>query len=348
MGLGLMVKGPKTSGYEVVLATCNGQEFLDQQLASILRQSVLPERLLVADDGSADQTLNLVEAWQLRSPVPITFLPAAEKRLGCCANFERLLAASSAAYVMPSDQDDIWDSNKAERLLAAMARLEQRWNSDRPLLVHTDLRLIDRVGHPLAGSFHRQQGLDPGRQGWLALGMQNVVTGCACLLNRACVQQALPFPPEAVLHDWWLALVAARLGEVAYLTEPSLSYRQHARNVVGAAGWRRQLLRRLQEALVGVFCGNISELWVGPALRQLQACEQRCAPLEGSSKTFQISLQLDLLWSHSGWCRLRAARDLHLRKHGIWRTLGLYAVLLGGRPKGGPPQEHSYDYLQRE
>lgn len=94
-----MVKGPGASGYEVVFATCNGEEFLDQQLVSSLSQTVLPERLLVA---------------------------------------------SRESYVMPADQDDIWDLKKAERL-------------------------IDRVGQPLAAAFHRQQGLESGRQGRLAL-----------------------------------------------------------------------------------------------------------------------------------------------------------------------------------
>lgn len=338
MGLGFVVIGTADTGYEVVLATFNGEDFLNQQLASILQQSVLPVRLLVADDGSSDRTLELLKAWELCSPVPITFLPVAQQQFGCCANFERLLLASSASYVMLADQDDIWDLNKAERLQASMAALEQRWGNERPLLVHTDLRLIDRFGRPLADSYSLQQGLMPGRRGWLALAMQNVVTGCACMLNRACIQRALPFPPEAILHDWWLALVAARLGEVAYLPAPSLSYRQHGRNIVGAAGWRCQMLKRSQEGLAGVFCGNISELWVGPALRQMKACDQRCASVDKYGNDSRVP-QVDMLLSTSIWCRLSAALALGLRKHGVWRTFGFYVILLGWRPQKLPPQE---------
>ena len=181
MGLGFVVKP-----YEVVMATCNGESFLDQQIASILRQTELPKRLLVADDLSSDRTLKRLRRWQQNSSVPIELLPSAGlERLGSCRNFERLLQASAAPYVMLADQDDLWDLNKAERLLRQMALLEQHWGSERPLLVHTDLRLIDAEGQAIYPSFHRLQGLKPERHALLEIGLQNVVTGCASMLNRA-------------------------------------------------------------------------------------------------------------------------------------------------------------------
>ena len=113
MGLGVVVKA-----YEVVMATCNGASYLDEQMASIMEQSLPPVRLLVADDGSTDDTLERLVQWQRRSSIPIELLPASQReRLGSCRNFERLLQASRAPYVMLADQDDIWDHNKAERLL---------------------------------------------------------------------------------------------------------------------------------------------------------------------------------------------------------------------------------------
>jgi glycosyltransferase involved in cell wall biosynthesis len=322
MGLGAVVKA-----YEVLMATCNGERFLDQQMASILGQTVLPERLLVADDHSSDQTLQRLQHWRERSPVPIAvLLPSGSERLGSCRNFERLLQASSAAYVMLADQDDLWDADKAERLLHQMALLEQRWGVERPLLVHADLRLIDAEGHPLGPSFHRLQGLQPTRQALLDIGLQNVVTGCASILNRACVRQALPFPPEAVLHDWWLALVAAQATGLVYLRGACVSYRQHRSNVVGAAGWPRQLLRRMK----AVFSQNpravLVEL-ISPGLRQLRACLVRYGPAD-------LAERCQLLWSPSRWMRLRAAARLGLRKHGLWRTIGFYTALFCCRPAG--------------
>ena len=243
MGLGAVV-----SAYEVVMATCNGVVYLDQQILSILEQTCQPARILVADDGSTDGTLQCLQSWQQRSSVPIDLLPnAAAERLGSCRNFERLLQASTLPYVMLADQDDIWDSDKAERLLQKMHQLERQHGSEHPLLVHADLRLMNASGEVFVASFHRYQGLLPQRDELLAIGLQNVVTGCASLVNRACLHQALPFPPEVVLHDWWLALVAARFGGLGYWPEPCLSYRQHGSNVVGAKGWHRQLQARLAE-----------------------------------------------------------------------------------------------------
>jgi hypothetical protein len=327
MGLGAVVKP-----YEVVLATCNGATYLDEQLDSICGQTVPPQRVLVLDDASADDTLDLLQVWQRHAPLPIELLLQPRHRQGSCASFERLLAASRAPYVMPADQDDVWDRNKAERLLQAMDALERTWGYASPLLVHADLRLIDQGGSPLAPSFHRHQGLRPERSDGLSIAMQNVVTGCACLVNRACIEQALPFPPEVVLHDWWLAQVAAHQGAIGYLPAACVSYRQHATNVVGAVGWRRQLVRRLQELGSADTLAELAEARIGPGLRQLRACHKRFSPdaLDGAGE--HQRRRIEQLWSASPWRRLRAALALGLRKHGIWRTLGFYAALLQWQP----------------
>jgi glycosyltransferase involved in cell wall biosynthesis len=323
MGLGAVVKA-----YEVVMATYNGARYLDEQITSILGQTVPPARVLVADDGSTDRTLECLADWQLRSHVPIELLPPlGSDRLGCCRNFERLLQACTASYVMLADQDDIWDRDKAERLLEQMGRLEQCRGSEGPLLVHADLRLIDADGRALAASFHRRQGLRPDRQGLLQIGLQNVVTGCAALVNRACLIQALPFPVEVVLHDWWLALVAAQAEGISYLPKPCVSYRQHCSNVVGALGWRAQLQSRIRQFFAAnrqVFAAEL----ISPGLLQLRACVRRL----GSAA---LVAQLEPLWSRSPWLRLSTALGLRLRKHGLWRTAGFYAALLICRPSGG-------------
>ena len=312
--------------YEVAMATCNGERFLDQQIASILRQTTPPQRLLVADDHSSDATLQLLKCWQRSSTIPIELLPPfGSARLGSCRNFERLIQASAAPYLMLADQDDIWDHDKATKLLQQMNLLEKRLGSNSPLLVHADLRLIDTEGRLLASSFHRHQGLDPDREGVLEIGMQNVVTGCASLVNRACVREALPFPVEVVLHDWWLALVAAQEGAVVYLPEPCVSYRQHQTNVVGAAGWRRQLLRRIGQVLAPNWQDVAADM-ISPSLLQLRACIVRLDPVS------ELRSRLQLLWSHSCWVRLRTALGLGLRKHGLWRTAGFYVALVCCRP----------------
>lgn len=320
MGLGVVVKA-----YEVVMATCDGERFLDQQIASIVRQTILPKRLLIADDCSMDQSLSCLRNWQHKSVVPIEFVKTEEsKRLGSCRNFERLLIESDAPYVMLSDQDDIWDLDKAERLLREMELLEQRLGPDRPLLVHADQRLIDAEGLPIHESFHRCQGLEPERDGLFEIGLQNVVTGCASLVNRAAVEQSLPFPADVVLHDWWLALVVAQAGGLTYLPQQCSSYRQHQANVVGARGWRCQFIKRLRDLDVR-HPRLAAQRLIGPGLLQLRACLHRFGPADRAA-------MFERLWSRFAWIRCCTALRFGLRKHGWWRTAGFYAALFCSRP----------------
>ena len=311
--------------YEVVLATCNGQQFLDQQIASILQQTQPPARLLVSDDLSTDQTQQRLIVWQKNSSIPIDILPLEYSfRLGSCKNFERLLRTSTAPYVMMADQDDIWDLDKAERLLHRMQALELELGADIPLLVHADQRLIDSDGRHLSPSFHSCQGLYPDRDDVLSVGMQNIVAGCSSLLNRAVIDQALPFPADTVLHDWWLALVSAQAGGLAYVEDSCACYRQHQANVVGAKGWPRQLLT----VLLGVMRRHprvSAQRLITPPLLQLRACLSRFGPAD-------LADAFELLWSRSSWVRLITAYKLGLRKHGLWRTAGFYAALICVRP----------------
>jgi len=321
VGVGIVV-GP----YEVVLATYNGSAYLETQLDSISRQTVLPQRLLIADDNSTDSTLEVLDRWIQRTGLPTLLLPRAPNRLGSCRNFERLLKASSAAYVMPADQDDVWDADKAEQLLSLMRIGELRYGTQFPLLVHSDLRLMRANGQAGPSSFYRYQGLDPHRHHWLSLALQNVVTGCACLVNRACLQLALPFPPEAILHDWWLALVASRHGCLMFHPNATVSYRQHCSNLVGASGQGQRYLRRLHQLLLP----NTTSTWIRPAVLQLQACQRRWPTQDVVEQQAVMGLN-----HPSRWHRLRSALLLRLRKHGALRTLVFFLALLFWQPQ--PP-----------
>ena len=75
--------------------------------------------------------------------------------------------------------------------------------------------------------------------------VQNFVTGCTTVINRPLLRAAVPLP-LVVMHDWWLALCAGALGQLLYLAEPTVLYRQHARNTLGAPGWRRLISESLR------------------------------------------------------------------------------------------------------
>lgn len=222
---------------DIVLATYNGASHLREQLESLLRQDSNNWRLLVRDDGSTDETVAVLSTYAQRFPDQVILLPCPDGNLGARGNFSKLLLNADADYVMLCDQDDLWLPDKISKTLSEMQRLEASFGKTTPLLVHTDFRVVDEQLRVLAESGWRYQETDPGRSALNQLLVQNVATGCTIMINRALREIALPVPPEALMHDWWLALVASAFGRIGCLRQPTLLYRQHAGNEVGAQNW---------------------------------------------------------------------------------------------------------------
>ena len=222
---------------DIVMATYNGARFLCEQLDSVLAQARPGVRLLVRDDGSTDATREILAAYAGNRPEGV-LVENGSRRLGACGSFSALLERSDADFVVLCDQDDVWLPGRLDAMLRRLVELEDRHGRGAPLLVHSDLTVVDAGLRELCPSFWRYQGLDPFRGGVLnRLLVQNVVTGCAAILNRALVRRATPIPKAAVMHDWWLATAAAALGRLEALAQPTALYRQHGENRVGAQRW---------------------------------------------------------------------------------------------------------------
>lgn len=220
---------------DILLATYNGERFLAEQLDSILAQSYTGWRVVARDDGSTDGTRRILERYVAAHPRRIMLVEDGDRELGACRNFERLMEQARADYVMFCDQDDVWLPDKIDRLLSAMGELEKSTGGDLPLLVHSDLAVVDENLRSLHPSFWRYQSVDPKfGQSLNRLLKQNVNTGCTALCNRRLIELALPIPAGALIHDWWIALVAAALGRIGFVREPLVQYRQHGQNKFGA------------------------------------------------------------------------------------------------------------------
>lgn len=231
---------------DILLATYNGEAFLDEQLDSIAAQTHGDWRLIARDDGSTDRTPEILDAFRTRHPDKVVVLEDGDGNLGVAPNFSRLMEHSDADYIMFCDQDDVWLPEKVAESHAAMRELELRYGSGTPLLVHTDLSVVDQDLKPIHHSFWRYQRLDPecGRS-LASLLIQNVVTGCAAMANRRLKDVALPLPHDVRMHDWWLALVAAAFGCCHYVPRPLVLYRQHGANALGEKGWGLRRVVRL-------------------------------------------------------------------------------------------------------
>jgi len=219
---------------DILLTTFNGAKFLPDQLDSLFAQTHLPRHIFIGDDGSKDETLAIINQFINKYPNTITLLPPSEK-LGVIKNFSRLIPLAKADYVMFSDQDDIWKKEKLEQTLSKMQEAEKSSSLPIPILVHTDLEVVDQDLKMIAPSFWKYTHLNPFKTDQLnRLLAQNVVTGCTMMINKAMLNLCFPIPENVIMHDWWAALVASAFGRVVPLNKATLLYRQHSNNTLGA------------------------------------------------------------------------------------------------------------------
>lgn len=225
----------------ILMGTYNGARYLREQIASIQAQTVSDWILLVRDDGSNDNSVEIIEELARRDG-RIVLCRDELGNLGVTANFGQLLLlarARSEHWIAFSDQDDVWFPDKLERSLAV---LQQNEAGNVPLLLHSDLQVVDaqlRELHPSFLAYQHLRHVDTAPLRTLLV--HNFVTGCTMVMNRPLLDRAIPVPGEAVLHDRWLAVCAAVWGRLVFLPQATLQYRQHGGNVRGAGGVVRYL-----------------------------------------------------------------------------------------------------------
>ena len=241
---------PETNKIAILLATYNGEKYIADQIDSILAQHETGWELYIHDDGSADCTPEIIKSYERREPKRIHVLggPACG---GAKENFFYLLRQVQAPYVMFCDQDDFWMPMKIELTLEKIKAAEKTYGTDRPILVFSDLSIVDGELHLISERMSVYQQLDPTRTRIRDLVIQNVITGCTVMINRALAERALltENTDDIIMHDWWCALVAASFGRIGYIDKPLVLYRQHSSNSVGAKSLHSPayLLRRLSQ-----------------------------------------------------------------------------------------------------
>ena len=221
----------------IVMATYNGARFLGEQVDSLLRQTHSDWTLLIRDDDSSDETLSTLDRFVARDS-RIQKLASEDRRLGPSQSFGRLFDAAfrlGAERVFLCDQDDVWAPDKVARQLEQLLHAEARFGRDTAMIVHSDLEVVDENLRVVHESFFASQRLKHVKRRPLqTLAVQNFVTGCTLVANRSALEIALPIPPEAVMHDWWIALCTAGPGRLLFDPLPLVKYRQHDGNAVGA------------------------------------------------------------------------------------------------------------------
>lgn len=313
---------------EVALATYQSERFLRQQLDSLFAQTEQGFTLLIADDGSRDATLEIIGEYSKRHEGRIRIVEREKQSGGAAGNFARLIDHASADFLFLCDHDDVWSPNKIALSLARISALVEEYGDNMPLLVHTDLAVVDENLRSLGSSMFRYQNLDPARNDVVSLLTTNVATGCTMVVNRALYERARPVPPEAVMHDHWLALVAATLGTIACIDEPTILYRQHGGNVVGA---KRSGARPLIERACQTLLSDDRQLMIRRYSRQAAVLLQRYGG-EMRADAHRAATTLAEIWSLSRWRRFARLRRNGLGLLGFVRNVGLLIVVSRGLP----------------
>ena len=221
----------------ILMATYNGEKYLSEQIDSIINQSFEDYMIYIHDDGSMDETPRIIQNYKDKYPDKIQVIEGT--RTGSSKdNFFYLLDKVDSDYYMFSDQDDVWLKDKIEKSYKKIKELENS-KGKRPVAVFTDMKVVDEGLNVIAESFEDYNKLDPYHTEFNRLVVQNAAAGCTMIFNRAAAIEARKHrqvkQQEAVLmHDWWIILVAASMGQVAYIDEPLSLYRQHSDNSVGA------------------------------------------------------------------------------------------------------------------
>lgn len=220
----------------VALCTHEGSRFVEEQVESILQQTVVPDEVILSDDASSDRTVELVESLFSRQEAVRLRVLRNERPLGVAANFQQASLAASGDIIFLSDQDDRWRPEKVERMLAEFAS-----RSDL-LLLHTDALLVNEQGitlgvtlfDALEVSDEEISDIESGRAFSVFL-RRNLALGASMAFRRELLDIAVPFE-DAWVHDEWLAIVAASqgAGAVGMLKDQLLDYRQHSKNQIGA------------------------------------------------------------------------------------------------------------------
>jgi len=225
---------------DILLAIYNGALYLNELLASIELQTYKKWRLIIRDDCSSDNSFQIAKEFQSRHGRDKILLYKNDNPTGSAKmNFVKLIKDAQSSYIMFCDQDDIWHPDKIEITIKKMKEAEKKPGSKLPILIHTDLKVVDQNVNMIYDSFQRYMNL-PKKITLEKLLIQNSVTGCTVMINAILCNQMkqIDHAEEILMHDYWAALIACVFGKICYIDTATIDYRQHGNNNVGAANAR--------------------------------------------------------------------------------------------------------------
>ena len=198
----------------VCIATCNGEKYIVKQLESILNQSTPVHEIIISDDSSTDNTIEIIKNIDDQRIV----LLEGNYFHSPALNFQNALRSATGDYIFLADQDDIWHINKVEILLSLLNEYD---------LVVSDCAIIDENDEIIASSLFEIRNSGPGI---LKNIIKNSYHGCCMAFRKSLLEKALPFPASISMHDIWLGILAEVYGSAHFCTDKLVYYRRHSSN----------------------------------------------------------------------------------------------------------------------
>lgn len=243
----------------VAMATYEGGRFINDQLSSIASQTVLPHEIVIFDDGSTDDTVDIVRGFASSAPFEVRFV-ANERRLGITKNFESAIYACKGDIVFLCDQDDVWYPEKVEKTLACFRR------SEAVGVVCSDADVVDEALRPIGLRLWKSLGFSRAKQEQFRHGRAAkrllrgpVLTGATMAFRAEYKDLILPIP-EIWGHDGWIGLLIMSVAEAEVVDCPLIAYRQHAGNQVGynlKAKKRKEKLKKLGKTFTEIYADRV-------------------------------------------------------------------------------------------
>ncbi len=219
----------------VALCTYNGEKYIEEQLNSILYQTLPVDEIVICDDGSIDNTLEILNQYRNKDARIKVFSNI--KNLGLVKNFEKAIRLTSGDFIFLSDQDDVWKEDKVEVMINFFQKKPDC------LMLFTNGTLIDERNNCLGSTLWDKWGFNEEvKKSWLnnqnafldLIKNYNKVTGATLAFKKELKTVILPITvPRLYWHDTWIAINAAYLNGLYFLEENTINYRTHNKQQIG-------------------------------------------------------------------------------------------------------------------
>lgn len=312
----------------ILMATYNGEKYISQQIDSILNQTFTNWKLIIRDDGSCDDTVKIIQSFAVRDERIVVLenkssIHGAYQNFWWLANHANELPAFN--YYLFSDQDDIWLSNKIEKMIANISS-----KKNKPCLAYADMQIIDGAGKLVYESLDKLNGLSEIGQ-YSQFFAHAFVAGCNAIINRKLFELVPPYPytkntSKIMAHDSYYTKFALACGEVVYLNFPGIQYRRHGNNVTKET--YKLTPQKVLEKATGVF-GELAKTNGRVYAQTLLTIEQ----MKKAGVIMPDIACIEAGIKAGGIKGVNVLKKYHVQRKQKSRTIGLYVVMLLGTYK---------------